>query len=92
MPYITAKYLPVICNGTSKSGEACAIIVRFIGEELTLEHCLILVQMISKSMTGQEVERELISVHSVTWHAVRATPRCYEEQGIDQQLGNADYK
>ena len=61
---ITGKYL---FDGTSRLGEALAVIVRFIGEDWTLEHRLIRMQMLSKSMTGQEVARELISVLSVTY-------------------------
>ena len=64
---ITGKYLSVIFDGTSRLGEALAVIVRFIGEDWTLEHRLIRMQMLSKSMTGQEVARELISVLSVTY-------------------------
>lgn len=64
---ITGKYLSVIFDGTSRLGEAFAIIVRFVGEEWTLEHRLIRMQMLSKSMTGQEVARELISVLSMTY-------------------------
>lgn len=64
---ITGKYLSVIFDGTSRLGEALAVIVRFVGEEWTLEHRLIRMQMLSKSMTGQEVARELISVLSVTY-------------------------
>ena len=43
------------------------VIVRFIGEEWTLEQCLIRMQMLSESMTGQEIARELISILSVTY-------------------------
>ena len=44
-----------------------AVIVRFVGEEWTLEQRLIHMQMLSKSMAGQEIARELISVLSVTY-------------------------
>ena len=70
---INGKSLSVIYDGTSRLGEALAVIVRFVGEEWTLEHHLIRMQMLSKSTTGQEVARELISVLSVTY-SVQSEP------------------
>ena len=64
---ITGKCLSVIFDGSSRLGEALAVIVLFVGEEWTLEHRLIRMQMLSKSMTGQEVARELIGVLSVAY-------------------------
>ena len=56
---VAGKHFSVIFDGTSRLGE---VIVRFVGEEWTLEQCLIRMQMLSKSMAGQEVARELISI------------------------------
>ena len=64
---VTGKHLSVIFDGTSRLGEALAVIVRFVGEQWTLEQRLIRIQMLSKSMSGEEIARELISVLSVTY-------------------------
>ena len=64
---IAGKHLSVIFDGTSRLGEALAVIVRFVGEDWTLEQRLIRMQMLSKSMAGQEIARELISILSVTY-------------------------
>ena len=64
---VNGKHISVIFDGTSRLGEALVVIVRFIGEEWTLEQRLIRMQMLSKSMTGQEIARELISILSVTY-------------------------
>ena len=64
---ITGKYLSVIFDGTSRLGEALAVIVRFVGDEWVLEQRLIRMQMLSKSMSGEEITRELISILSVMY-------------------------
>ena len=64
---MTGKYLSVIFDGTSRLGEALAVIVRFVGEEWTLEQCLVHMQMLSKSMSGEEIARVLISILSVMY-------------------------
>ena len=64
---ITGKHLSTIFDGTSRLGEALAVVVRFVGEEWTLEQRLIRMQMLSKSLSGEEIARELVSVLSVTY-------------------------
>ena len=44
-----------------------AIILRFVSESWTLEQCLIQIQLLAKSMTGEEIARELIHVLSATY-------------------------
>ena len=63
---IDGKYLSLIFDGTSRLGEAMAV-VRFVSSDWTLEQRLLSMQMLSKSMTGEEVARELISVLSVQY-------------------------
>ena len=64
---IGGAYLSVIFDGTTRFGEAMAILVRFIDNEFCVQQRLIRVQLVSKSMTGEEVARELISCLSVTF-------------------------
>ena len=64
---IAGKHLSVVFDGTSRLGEAMAILVRFVSEEWKLEQRLLRMQMLTKSMTGEEVARELISVLSMRY-------------------------
>ena len=64
---ITDKHVSVIFDGTSRLGEAMAILVRFVSDEWNLEQRFIRMQMLAKSLTGEEVARELISVLSIKY-------------------------
>ena len=54
--------MSVIFDGTSHLGEALAIIVRFVTGDWRIEQRLIRMQLLAKSLTGEEIARELISV------------------------------
>ena len=55
----------VIFDGTSRLGEALAFILRFVDRSaLTIHQRLVRVQILAKSMAGEEVARELLSGHS----------------------------
>lgn len=62
-----ADYVSVIFDGTSRLGEALAVVVRFVSNELTIEQRLVKLQMLAKSMKGEEIASELISVLSATY-------------------------
>ena len=51
-----------LSDGTTRLGEAMAIVVRFINSEWKIQQRLIRFQLIAHSMKGEEVARELISV------------------------------
>ncbi len=58
----------VIFNGTTRHGEALAIIVRFVDRSvLKIHQRLVRLQILTKSMTGEEVARELLSVLSTEY-------------------------
>ena len=61
---IEGKYLSVIFDGTSRLGEVLAVVVRFISD-WTIQQRLVRLEFLTKSMSGEEVARELISVLSV---------------------------
>ena len=46
--------MSVIFDGTSPLGEALAVVVRFISDEFTIEQCLVKLQMLAKSMKGNQ--------------------------------------
>ena len=56
--------MSVIFDGTSRLGEALAIVLRFVTSEWSIEQRLIKVQLLSKSLKGEEIARELI--HTLT--------------------------
>lgn len=56
----------MIFDGTTRLGEALAIILHFGSESWTLER-LVRIQLLSKSMTGGEIARELIRVISANY-------------------------
>ena len=64
---IEGQNVSVIFDGTSRLGEALAIIIRFVSPDWRIEQRLVRVQMLSKSLTGEEIARELISVLSVNF-------------------------
>ena len=78
---LTDKYTSVIFDGTTRLGEAMAVVVRFVSNEWTLEQRLINLQMLAKSMKGEEIARELIHLLSTEYaidssHLVPVLPDC----------------
>ena len=61
------KPVGVISDGTTRLGEAMAIILHFVSESWTLEQRLNRIQLLSNSMTGEEIARELVHVLSATY-------------------------
>ena len=64
---IAGKKVSVVYDGTTRLGEALAIILRFVSSDWKIEQRLVRVQMLSKSLSGEEIARELISVLSVSF-------------------------
>ena len=64
---IEGKQLSVIFDGTSRLGEALAIVLRFINDDFSIQQRLVRMQMLTKSLTGEEIARELITVLSVAY-------------------------
>ena len=61
---LSGQDVSVIFDGTSRLDEALAIVLRFVTTEWTIEQRLIKVQLLSKSLKGEEIARELI--HTLT--------------------------
>ena len=61
---LTGMFLSVIFDGTTRYGEAMAILVRFVDAGFCVQQRLVRMQLVEKSMCGQEVARELISTLS----------------------------
>ena len=57
----------IIFDGTTRLGEAMAAVARFVNSDWVVVKRLLRMQMLAKSMTGEEIARELISVLSTTY-------------------------
>ena len=78
---IKGKDLSVIFDGTTQLGEALAIVICLVDDGWKINQRLIRLQMVVKSLTGEELARELISVLSVnygiaTQHLLAAMKDC----------------
>lgn len=61
---IASKPLSIIFDGTTHVCEAMVLVVRFISGEWELQQRVCRLQLLAKSMTGEEVARQLITVLS----------------------------
>ena len=64
---ISSEYVSVIFDGTSRLGEALAVVLRFISVDWTIDQRLIRVQLLAKSLSGEEIAREIISILSTSY-------------------------
>ena len=64
---IEGKDVSVIFDGTTRLGEAMAVVIRFVDNEWKIEQRLLTLKMLAKSMTGEEIARELVSVISTSF-------------------------
>ena len=64
---LQGKKVAVIFDGTTRLGEAMAIIVRFVND-WQIHQRLVRLRHLSKSLTGEEIARELISVLQVDYN------------------------
>ena len=64
---ISGKNVSAIFDGTSRLWEALALLLRFMDDDFSLEQRMVRVQMLSKSLTVEEIAKELITVLSVTY-------------------------
>ena len=59
---LAGKHVAVIFDGTTRLGKTLAIVLRYVSDEWSLEQRLIRLQLLAKSLTGEEIARELIHV------------------------------
>ena len=64
---ISSKSVSVIFDGTSRLGEALAVMVRFVSDDWTIEQRLLRVQLLAKSLAGEEIAWEIISILSTSY-------------------------
>ena len=59
---IKNEYLSLIFDGTSRLGEVLAVVFRYIGDGWQICQRLVRLEFLAKSLTGEEVARELINI------------------------------
>ena len=64
---IKGKDVSVVFDGTTRLGEALAIVLRYVDDGWNINQRLVRLQVVVKSLTGEELARELISVLSVQY-------------------------
>ena len=81
---IEGKDISVIFDGTTRLGEALAIIVRFV-DDWEIVQRLVRVQLLVKSMSGKEITRELVNALSVEYGvAINCWLQCMTERKLMQ--------
>ena len=57
----------VVFDGTTRLGEALAIVIRFVDADFRIHQRLLRMQLLAKSLTGEEIARKLINTLSVQY-------------------------
>ena len=65
---IAGRNISIIFDGTCYLGEALCIVVRYVTDEFCIEQRLMALRMLQKSLTGEEIARELIATLAVEYH------------------------
>ena len=64
---IAGKSVSIAFDGTSRLGEAMVIVARYVTEDWSIQHRILKVSLLAKSMSGEEVAREVINVLSASY-------------------------
>ena len=64
---INGKFVGVVFDGTTHICEALAVVIRFISDSWVIEQRLIGIQLLAKSLSGEEIAREVISLLSTNF-------------------------
>ena len=64
---ILGRAVSVVFDGTTRLGEAMAIVIRFVDGSFTIRQRLIRLQLLAKSMSGEEIAREIVNSLSVMY-------------------------
>ena len=78
---IAGKPVSVVFDGTTRLVEALAIVVRFVDNSFAIQQWLLRLQLLTKSMTGEEIARELINTLSAEYGIIscRVLAQCTTE-------------
>ncbi len=79
---IGGKDVSAILDGTTRLGEAMAVVIRFVSDEWALEQRLLQLKMLAKSMTGEDSQRAHQCAFHKLQHWLKPTPSWNERQGL----------
>ena len=79
-------YVSVKFDGTTHMEEALAVVLRFIDEEewVTKQH-LVCLHLLAKSLRGEEIARELVSILSINYSIESNKFLCTMRDGVSPQ-------
>ena len=88
---IAIKDLSVIFDGTTRLGEMFVIVIRFIDSDWGIQQRLIKVHILAKSLSGEEIAREVINSLSLEYGIAseQIIFSCYARLCLYQYGGNA---
>ena len=58
---LSGRPISVVFDGTTRLGEAMAVVIHYIDSSFTIKQRLIRLQLLAKSMSGEEIAREIIA-------------------------------
>ena len=64
---IKGRHISIIFDGTTRLGEALAVVIHFVSDDWSLLQRLVRLQILAKSVSEEELARELISILSITY-------------------------
>ena len=64
---LSGRPISVAFDGTTRLGEAMAVVVRYIDTSFNIQQRLIRLQLLAKSMAGEEIAREIIATISTQY-------------------------
>ena len=64
---IVGRVVSVVFDGTTRLGDAKVILIRYVADDWSLVQRMIQVCLLAKSMSGNEIARELISTLSTNY-------------------------
>ena len=64
---LCGRPVSVVFDGTTRLGEAMAVVVRYIDTSFSKQQRIIRLQLVAKSMRGEEIAREIIAMISTQY-------------------------
>ncbi len=64
---IAGTFISVVIDGTTRMGEALAIVVRYIDDDWQIQQRIVRLQLLAKSVCAEELAREIISTLEVNY-------------------------
>ena len=64
---ISGRPVSVIFDGTTRLGEALAVVLRYVADDWSIQQRLVCLQLLAKSLTGEEIACELVKVISTVY-------------------------